>query len=201
MAGNSAFSNVQAVTVDTIAIAGSLALGSDFADSGFSAADRITNDNTFSIVFSGQETGSKVMSQRSTDGGSTWSDTTVSQNSLADGSYQFRALYTDVAGNTAPSATEGIIIDTVKPIPGELLVLDRNEDDPSLDVTNQIPLSLIGHEAGAIPIYQISRDFGDTWESITNPVVSSADDPYILRAQSSIMQEILLLAVYSHIAQ
>ena len=60
------YSFLRTVTIDTSAISGSLALGTDFADSGSSATDRITSDNTFSLALSGQEAGSTVVFQRST---------------------------------------------------------------------------------------------------------------------------------------
>ena len=40
----------------------------------------------------------------STDDGTTWSSTTAAQVSLADESYQFRAVVTDPAGNSATTA-------------------------------------------------------------------------------------------------
>ena len=50
--------------------AGTLSL-SNYTDSGSSATDNITNDNTFDLTISGQEAGSTVVYQISTDGGTT----------------------------------------------------------------------------------------------------------------------------------
>ena len=115
VAGNSSFSIVQAVSVDISAIPGNLALGTDFADSGFIASDHITIDNSFSLVLSGQETGGTVAYQRSTDDGTTWGSTTASISSLADGNYQFRAQVTDIAGNSAFSNVQPVSVDTTPP--------------------------------------------------------------------------------------
>jgi hypothetical protein len=48
----------------------------------------------------GQEAGTTVVYQVSKDDGA-WTTTTASQTNLTDGVYQFKAIVTDVAGNSA----------------------------------------------------------------------------------------------------
>ena len=87
----------------------------NFTDSGSSSSDRITNDRDFTLTLSGQEAGSTVTYQRSTNSGSTWNATTASQSNLTDGTYQFRALVTDLAGNTATSNSQSVTVDYTAP--------------------------------------------------------------------------------------
>jgi hypothetical protein len=117
IAGNtSANGQLGAVIVDvTTPAAGTLAFGADFTDSGSSPTDRITNDRNFSLSLSGQEAGSTVIYQLSNNIGSTWTTTSASQSNLAYGSYQFRAIVTDVAGNTAYTTGQSVTIDTIRP--------------------------------------------------------------------------------------
>jgi hypothetical protein len=75
-----------------------LTFGADFVDSGTSAVDFLTNDASFSLVVAGLETGDSVAYQYSADAGKTWITTTTDQFSLADGSYQVRALITYKTG-------------------------------------------------------------------------------------------------------
>jgi hypothetical protein len=83
------------VTVDTVAPnAGTLAITNQ--------AD--IYDNAFNLSLTGQEAASAVVYQVSTNGGATWSTTTTAQSNLGLGSYQYRAIVTDAAGNTSTTA-------------------------------------------------------------------------------------------------
>ncbi|MEN8293802.1 hypothetical protein ABFO59_15220, partial [Acinetobacter radioresistens] len=66
---------------------GSLSLA-DFSDTGISLSDGISNDNSFNLTLTGQETGSTVVYQISADGGNTWVATTAAQTGVADNTYQ-----------------------------------------------------------------------------------------------------------------
>ncbi len=55
----------------------------------------------------------------STDGGTT-SPTTAAAAGLADGSYQFRAVVTDPAGNSSTSNAISVMVDTTAPTAGTL---------------------------------------------------------------------------------
>ncbi len=107
-------------TLDTAApSAGTLSL-TGFSDTGSSSSDNLTSDNAFSLAVSGSESGATVTLQVSTDGGATFSTTTASQSGLADGTYIYRALITDAAGNTATTATQTVTIDRTAPSAGTL---------------------------------------------------------------------------------
>ena len=115
------------VTVDTTApAAGTLALA-NFSDTGSSNSDFISQDKSFDLSLSGQESGSTIVYQVSTNGGSTWTTTTAAQTNLADGSYQFRAQITDTAGNTSTGNVVLVTVDTTAPAAPAGLTLDPGD--------------------------------------------------------------------------
>ncbi len=67
-------------------------------------------DNTFLLAVSGQESGASLAFERSSDGGTTWAATTAQQNGVPEGSYQYRATATDVAGNSATTAVVSAVV-------------------------------------------------------------------------------------------
>ena len=75
-------------------------------DTGISATDQITQDNNFDLKISGQEVNSQITYWISKDDGKTWQETTVAQKDLADGVYQYKAVITDVAGNTSETIVQ-----------------------------------------------------------------------------------------------
>ena len=83
---------------DTPPASGTLGL-TNYTDSGSSTTDQISTDNTFDLTISGNEAGTTVTYEVSTDGGTSWTPTTASQSGLTDGTYKFRATVTDSAGN------------------------------------------------------------------------------------------------------
>jgi hypothetical protein len=119
-AGNqSAAGSAYTATVDTSApVPGTLNL-TNFSDSGSSATDGITTDDSFSLALSGQEDGSTFVYQRSIDDGITWADTIASQINLANGSYQFRVQIIDAVGNRAYSNGQSVTVDTARPTGGQ----------------------------------------------------------------------------------
>src|SRR6185312_17205620 len=83
----------------------------------------ITQDGTFSLSLSNDSDANGVASvayQVSTDGGAHWGPTTADQTSLVDGSYQFRAVVTDNAGNSSNTAAIAVIVDNTPPTAGTL---------------------------------------------------------------------------------
>ncbi|WP_040631277.1 Ig-like domain-containing protein [Moraxella boevrei] len=103
-----------AIEIDkTAPNAGTLSFN-NLIDSG-TTGDNITNDNNFDLALAGQETGSNVVYQVSKNGGTTWETTTANQANLADGTYQYRAVVTDAAGNTATTNTITQTIDKTPP--------------------------------------------------------------------------------------
>ena len=101
------------------------------SDTGVSATDQITQDNNFTLklaqpIVIGEQAALLDHYEVSTDEGKTWQETTADQKNLADGSYLYKAVVTDLAGNTSETGVEKVIIDnslniesttvTVKPI-------------------------------------------------------------------------------------
>ena len=81
-AGNVATSSAVTATIDTTApAAGTLALA-NYSDTGSSGSDFISQDKTFDLSLSGQESGSSVVYQVSTNGGGTWTTTSAAQSNL-----------------------------------------------------------------------------------------------------------------------
>ncbi len=79
----------------------------------------MTQDNTFNLTLTGQETGASVAYQVSLNGGA-FATTTASQSGLPDGDYQFRAQVADAAGNTSTSNVIEVVVDTAAPAAGSL---------------------------------------------------------------------------------
>ena len=111
-AGNSATSNAIEVVVDNTAPAAGTLSFANLNDTGSSDTPPVTQDSTFDLSLAGQEAGATVAYEVSTDNGSHWSSTTAVQSSLADGDYQFRAVVTDAAGNSANSNIIEVVVDT-----------------------------------------------------------------------------------------
>ena len=121
-AGNSAISNTISVVVDnTVPVAGTLAF-SGLVDSGSADTPVVTTDSSFSLAFTGASdaNGTSVAYEVSTDGGTNWSATVASQSGLGDGSYRFRAVVTDPAGNRSTSNVISVVVDNTAPTAGTL---------------------------------------------------------------------------------
>jgi len=104
------------ITIDAIA-----------TDSGVSASDFVTGDNTLIFTGSlGQPLAGGEHVQVSVDGGQTWQGAALSPsgaqwtwdntaNALADGEYDVRARVVDAAGNVGHAAQQCVVIDTQPP--------------------------------------------------------------------------------------
>ena len=121
-AGNSSTSNAISVVVDkTNPTAGALSF-TGLTDSGSADTPPVTTDDTFTLTLTGaaDTNAFTTVYEKSTDGGSTWSSTTEAQSSLADGSYQFHAIVTDAAGNSATTDAISMVVDNTAPVTGTL---------------------------------------------------------------------------------
>ncbi len=186
VAGNTSETAIQKVVVDTTAPqAGELTI-SDLSDTGVSAIDQITQDKTFDLKISGQEVNSQIIYWISKDEGKTWQETTVTQKDLADGVYQYKAVVTDVAGNTSETAIQKVVVDTTAPQAGELTISDLS--DTGVSATDQITqdktfdLKISGQEVNSQITYWISKDDGKTWQETTVNQKDSADGVYQYKA-------------------
>ncbi|MCJ2013601.1 Ig-like domain-containing protein [Methylobacterium sp. J-076] len=157
-AGNVSQASVPATLVidTTPPAAGTLAL-SDLIDTGPSHTDHITSATSFGLALAGQEQGSTVAYQVSTDGGATYTGTTVAQTNLADGHYLFHAVVTDGAGNSATTEAVALTVDTKAP---QLTALHQS----FTHVNGQDSVTFAGHvgvEAGTtVHVFDGTRDLG-----------------------------------------
>jgi hypothetical protein len=132
-------------------------------DTGISSTDLITQDKAFDLSLTGQEAGTTVVYQVSKDNGA-WTNTTANQTDLTDGVYQFKAIVTDVAGNSAEVLSAKVTVDNTAPVAGVLSF--NNLTDTGISSTDLITqdkafdLSLTGQEAGTTVVYQVSKDNG-----------------------------------------
>ncbi|WP_026471584.1 Ig-like domain repeat protein [Alkanindiges illinoisensis] len=173
-AGNSSFSEVQAVTVDTIApVAGNLSI-TGLADSGSSTTDHITQDDSFNLTLGNPEAGSSIGYEISTDGGKTWTATTAAQSNLAEGSYQFRAVITDSAGNSSISAVQAVTIDKQIDITKTVISINAITADNSIDLleaeNTQIISGSVSGLASDITQYNLMVEVGGkSYEASIDP--------------------------------
>ncbi|MDS7955967.1 MULTISPECIES: biofilm-associated Ig-like repeat protein Blp1 [unclassified Acinetobacter] len=191
VAGNTSETAIQKVVVDTIAPqAGELSL-SDLSDTGVSATDQITQDKIFDLKISGQEVNSQITYWISKDDGKTWQETTVAQKDLTDGVYQYKAIVTDVAGNTSETAIQKVVVDTTAPQAGKLTLSDLT--DTGVSATDQITQDnnftlklaqpiVIGEQAALLDHYEVSTDEGKTWQETTADQKNLADGSYLYKA-------------------
>ncbi|MBJ6352772.1 MULTISPECIES: biofilm-associated Ig-like repeat protein Blp1 [unclassified Acinetobacter] len=190
-AGNASETAMQKVVVDTTAPqAGELSL-SDLSDTGVSATDQITQDKTFDLKINGQEVNSQITYWISKDEGKTWQETTVAQKDLTDGVYQYKAIVTDIAGNTSETAIQKVVVDTTAPQAGELTLSDLT--DTGVSATDQITQDnnftlklaqpiVIGEQAALLDHYEVSTDEGKTWQETTADQKNLADGSYLYKA-------------------
>jgi Domain of unknown function (DUF4347)/Calx-beta domain/RTX calcium-binding nonapeptide repeat (4 copies) len=146
------------LVVDTTATAGTLSLN-NFTDSGSNPSDFISNDNTFDLSLTGTESGAEVTYEVSTNGGTTWSSTNTAQSDLGDGSYQFRAVVTDAAGNTSNSNVVSMTVDT-RPVPsisiGDVTVIE------GIDATASVTVTLSGTWDQAVTVQYATEGMSGT---------------------------------------
>ena len=103
------------VTIDTAPPAAGTLSFSGLTDTGSSNTPPVTTDNTFNLSLTGNDAGTVVVYEVSTNGGLTWASTTAAQTALADGDYLFRAVVTDAAGNSSTTTAIEVRIDTAPP--------------------------------------------------------------------------------------
>ncbi len=185
-AGNSATTATRSVTIDATApVAGTLSL-TGFDDTGSNSADGLSSDTTFGLSVSGEEPGASVTFEVSNYNGTTWTTTTASQSGIADGSYLFRAVVTDAAGNVSTTATKSVTIDATAPAAGTLSLGDFTDTGSSstdgLSSDNSFDLGVTGEEAGASVSFEVSTDNGVTWSATTTAQAGLTDGSYQFRA-------------------
>ncbi|MCH7340947.1 Ig-like domain-containing protein, partial [Acinetobacter higginsii] len=188
-AGNSSEVLSPLVTVDKTPPQTGVLSFIDFTDTGVSATDYITNDQTFNLNLNGQEQGTVVTYQMSKNGGE-WTETVVAQKDLSDGVYQFKAIVTDQVGNSSELLSPIVTIDTTAPAAGTLKIVNLNDtgnspfdritQDNSFDLQALNPI-VINKEATFNNRYEVSKDGGETWAETTTKQVNLADGTYLFK--------------------
>ncbi|MBK5540631.1 Ig-like domain repeat protein [Pseudomonas sp. TH07] len=146
-AGNIGQSASQLVQIDSLAPTATASITAISGDTGSSASDFITADNT--LVINAHLNGTLASNEQvqiSLDGGSTWQTASLVSGStyaldnssqvLSDGTYQFAARVTDLAGNTSPLASQTVVIDTGAPLTGNSVSISSYTDDVAPQVGN-----------------------------------------------------------------
>ena len=94
-----------------------------------------------------------------------------SSKDLADGVYQYKAVITDVAGNTSETIVQKVVVDTTAPQAGELTLAALA--DTGISATDQITqdkifdLKVSGQDVNSQITYCISKNEGKTWQETT----------------------------------
>ena len=129
----------------------------------------MTQDATFDLSLAAQEPGSSVVFQVALNGGG-FTNTTATQSALADGSYQFRALVTDAAGNTSTSNTIAVVVDNSAPAAVATVTgLSADTGAPGDFITSVASQAVSGSYTGTLLAgekIQVSVD-GATWIDAT----------------------------------
>ena len=130
-AGNaSSLSSPLVITVDATAPAGATLVFANLVNTGGNANQIVTSDNSFTLNLAGAEQGAALAYEISTDGGRTWTATTVAQASLADGNYSYRVRLTDTAGNVGVTPVIGLAVDTIAPTTPTVTALTTSNTAP-----------------------------------------------------------------------
>ncbi|RFD23936.1 hypothetical protein CER19_27805 [Pseudomonas sp. GL93] len=177
-AGNVGQTASQSVTVDGVVSTAAIAITSITTDSGASATDYITSDNT--LVFNGTlgaALAADEKAQISLDGGATWLDSTVSGTTwsydnqaatLADGTYNVQVRVIDTAGNVGQTASQSVVIDGV--VSTAAIAITSITTDSGASATDYITSDntlvfngTLGAALAADEKAQISLDGGATW--------------------------------------
>ncbi|MDK9606673.1 Ig-like domain-containing protein [Lelliottia sp. V104_15] len=170
------------INVDLTAPSMGISIDSLQNDTGLSASDFITSDS--SVVVNGSLTaqlGNNEKAQISLDGGTTWTDLTVTgttwrysdSRTLTDGTYQYQVRVIDNAGNVGATDSQDVVIDLTAPA-ATTITVDAVTQDTGLSASdfitsdNQISLKgTLGATLGSGEHAQISIDGGVTWSDVS----------------------------------
>ncbi|MDV7505912.1 biofilm-associated Ig-like repeat protein Blp1 [Acinetobacter baumannii] len=155
-ASNTSETAVQKVVVDTTAPqAGKLTL-SDLNDTGVSATDQITQDNSFTLklvqpIVIGEQAALLDHYEVSKDEGKTWQETTADQKDLADGIYQYKAVVTDLAGNISESAIQKVVVDNSLNVESTTVIVKPITEDNTISLVEKDQVISIRLEIANLP--------------------------------------------------
>ncbi|WP_324724230.1 Ig-like domain-containing protein [Lelliottia sp. JS-SCA-14] len=170
------------INVDLTAPSMGISIDSLQNDTGLSGSDFITSDS--SVVVNGSLTaqlGNNEKAQISLDGGTTWTDLTVTgttwrysdSRTLTDGTYQYQVRVIDNAGNVGATDSQDVVIDLTAPA-ATIITVDAVTQDTGLSASdfitsdNQISLKgTLGATLASGEHAQISIDGGVTWSDVS----------------------------------
>ncbi len=159
----------QLVVIDTAPPAAGTLSFANLTDTGTLNTPPVTQDATFDLSLAAQEPGSSVVFQVALNGGG-FTNTPATQSALADGSYQFRALVTDAAGNTSTSNTIAVVVDNSAPAAVATVTgLSADTGAPGDFITSVASQAVSGSYTGTLLAgekIQVSVD-GATWIDAT----------------------------------
>jgi len=182
-AGNFSLSPGQAVEIDTVAPAALATVISITEDTGASATDFVTADNTLVVTATvNGAVGFEEKVQISLDNGATWNDARMvsdgtyqfdaTRTPLADGTYTFQARLTDLAGNIGPATSQTVEIDTTAPL--ALATISGIVTDTGMSATDFITSdntlvvnATVNGAVGSDEKVQMSLNNGRTWHDAT----------------------------------
>ncbi|ARU88412.1 Ig-like domain-containing protein [Pseudomonas sp. M30-35] len=182
VAGSIGSTYTQTVIVDTAAPVAAIHIDSITDDTGVSATDYITSDNT--LVVNGTLSAAlntDEIAQISLDGGAVWTALVTSGlawnytdgRTLSDGVHTYQVRVVDLAGNSGPVEQQAVTVDRVAPTTS--ISIDSISDDTGLSLTDFITrdtsLTLSGTLGKALEsdeLVQISIDAGTTWITLTD---------------------------------
>ncbi|WP_407485506.1 Ig-like domain-containing protein, partial [Acinetobacter baumannii] len=156
VAGNISETAIQKVVVDTTAPqAGKLTL-SDLNDTGVSATDQITQDNSFTLklvqpIVIGEQAALLDHYEVSKDEGKTWQETTADQKDLADGIYQYKVIVTDLAGNISESAIQKVVVDNSLNVESTTVIVKPITEDNTISLVEKDQVISIRLEIANLP--------------------------------------------------
>ncbi|MDC5576531.1 Ig-like domain-containing protein [Acinetobacter baumannii] len=155
-AGNTSETAVQKVVVDTTAPQADKLTLSDLNDTGVSATDQITQDNSFTLklaqpIVIGEQAALLDHYEVSKDEGKTWQETTADQKDLADGIYQYKAIVTDLAGNISESAIQKVIVDNTVNVESTTVIIKPITEDNTISLVEKDQVISIRLEIANLP--------------------------------------------------
>src|SRR5205807_853433 len=131
--------------------------------------------------------GTSVVYQVSTDSGTTWSPTTANQTNLVDGTYEFRTIVTDPAGNSSTSNTirseERRVGKEARTLASANLTDTGTTNTPQGTSNSAFCPTHPGNSDtnGTSVVYQVSTDSGTTWSPTTANQTNLVDGTYEFR--------------------
>ncbi len=182
-AGNQARTAAVAVSLDSTApVAGPIRLlGWVTREIG----SNVTPVGHFTLTLDDREAGSTCRFEVSLDDGATWQPTSAQQRDLPDGSYRFRAVVSDAAGNETQVHLPTLTVDASAPVLGALRVLGAagvaENEIGAVSRSGDLTLSATAGDGVSVR-YERSADGGQHWQATSSAITGLSAGDYLFRA-------------------